>query len=256
MEDAINILCATDNNYAPYCGIMLTSLFDSNKDCHFVVYIFEDGSVAKENVDKYQRLAKKYGNEVVLKTIDENMVKGFPLKDNTYITIPTYYRLLAAELLPDEIDKVIYLDCDIIINGDIKPLWNFNLNGLALAGARDCMPSVDLTCSRLGYPMLYDYINAGVLIYNLDYWRKNGLAEKVVDYINVDAPRLIWMDQDALNGALFDKKILISDCYNILYFFLKGIIGKSISPNVSINILMIVIMLLSYIIKDALNLGI
>ena len=47
--ETINILCATDNNYAPYCGIMLTSLFDSNRDCHFVVYIFQDGSMSEVN---------------------------------------------------------------------------------------------------------------------------------------------------------------------------------------------------------------
>ena len=167
--ETINILCATDNNYAPYCGIMLTSLFESNKDCHFVVYVFEDGSMSEENVGKYQHLSKKYGNEIVLKTIDGSMVKEFPINENTHITVPTYFRLFAADLLPKDVHKVIYLDCDVIVVGDIKPMWDMSLDDMALAGAMDCGPSFENVCNRLGYPVSFSYVNAGVLVLNLDF---------------------------------------------------------------------------------------
>jgi len=212
--ETINILCATDNNYAPYCGIMLTSLFESNKDCHFVVYVFEDGSVTDENIQKYRCLAKKYGNEIVLKTIDESMVKGFPINENAHITVPTYYRLFAADLLPKDVHKVIYLDCDVIVVGDIRPLWNVNLKDLAFAGIMDCTPLLDQSCNRLGYASSYSYINAGVLVYNLDCWRENGLVEKISGYIYENDANLIYMDQDALNGVLFDKKKMLPEQYN------------------------------------------
>ena len=48
-SERINILCATDNNYAPYCGIMLTSLFESNRDCGFNVFVFVDGCLSNAN---------------------------------------------------------------------------------------------------------------------------------------------------------------------------------------------------------------
>ena len=212
--ETINILCATDNNYAPYCGIMLTSLFESNKDCHFVVYVFEDGSVTEENVSKYQRLAKKYRNEIVLKTIDESMVKAFPMTANAYITMPTYYRLLAANLLPSDVHRVIYLDCDIIVNGDIKPLWDVNLGDKALAGIRGCSDYVQHHCERLGYPKSFDYFNAGVLTLDLDFWRMNQMSEKVYSFILHNSSALLLMDQDALNGVFYSKKILLPSRYN------------------------------------------
>ena len=217
--ETINILCATDENYAPYCGIMLTSLFDSNKDCHFVVYVFEDGSVTEENVSKYKRLAKKYGNKIVLKTIDESMVKGFPINENAHITIPTYYRLLAADLLPEDVHKFIYLDCDVIVVGDIRPLWEVSLDGLALAGAMDSGPSFDNTCNRLGYPVSFGYINAGVLVFNLDYWREKGLTERIYAFINEESYSLTWMDQDALNGVLYKEKLILPVRYNFSIMF-------------------------------------
>ena len=215
MEDTINILCATDNNYAPYCGIMLTSLFDNNKDCHFVVYIFEDGSVVEENVEKYQRLASKFGNEIVLKTIDENLLKGFPINDNLHITIPTYYRLFAEELLPDDIHKVIYLDCDIIVKGNIKPLWQVDLNDKAVAGVNDCNGGPQ--CKRLNYDPSFGYFNAGVMVCNLDYWRKNQLMDRFLEYIQNNRnnkTKLYYMDQDVLNVMLRGEIVLLSERFN------------------------------------------
>lgn len=219
--ETINILCATDNNYAPYCGIMLTSLFESNKDCHFVVYVFEDGSMSEENVGKYQHLSKKYGNEIVLKTIDGSMVKEFPINENTHITVPTYFRLFAADLLPKDVHKVIYLDCDVIVVGDIKPMWDMSLDDMALAGAMDCGPSFENVSNRLGYPVSFSYVNAGVLVLNLDYWREKGLTERIFTFINEKSYSLTWMDQDALNGVLYKQKLILPARYNfsVLFFY-------------------------------------
>lgn len=215
--ETINILCATDNNYAPYCGIMLTSLFESNKDCHFVVYVFEDGSVTEENVSKYQRLAKKYGNEIVFKTIDESMVKGFPTVEG-WVSLPTYYRLLAPEVLPESTSKIIYFDSDIIVKGDIKPLWKVNLDGMAIAGSRRADNWRDISFSeRLGYNSFDEYFNAGVLVINLDFWRANDISKALLDYIRLNIgnkSKLLYMDQDALNVVLHDKKVFFPERYN------------------------------------------
>lgn len=210
----INILCATDDNYAPYCGIMLTSLFDSNKDCRFNVYVFEDGSVSKANRVKYQRLGKRYGNEITILTIDDSMIRGFPMNAETYITLPTYYRILASELLPTEWQKVIYLDVDMIVCGDIKPLWDVDLTGKALAGVIDCSPWTGCVCERLGYPQSFGYFNAGLLALNLDYWRNNKIGERIVAYVSQYYSDLRYMDQDALNGVLYEEIVLLPARYN------------------------------------------
>lgn len=210
----INILCAIDNSYAPYCGIMLTSLFENNKDCHFVVYVFEDGSVTETNVKKYQRLSKKYGNEIVFRTIEGSLVDGFPVRKGANITIPTYYRLLAANLLPDNVHKVVYLDCDTLVVDDIKPLWEVDTTNVAIAGVRDHYLSRGKDW-RPNTP--YDYINAGVLVMNLDYWRRNGVYSRIFDYIQMnrdDETKLFYMDQDTLNAVLNENKKVLPERFN------------------------------------------
>lgn len=108
---------------------------------------------------------------IVLQTINESMVKDFPINEHMHIMLPTYYRLLAAELLPKEVHKVIYLDCDCIVCGDIRGIWDVDLTVKAIAGVKDCREEIQQR--RLGYSLDFDYVNAGVLVYNLDYWREH-----------------------------------------------------------------------------------
>lgn len=212
-NETINILCATDENYAPYCGIMLTSLFDSNRDCHFNVYVFIDGNFSDTNKEKYYRLGQKYKNAINLMKIDNSMIEAFPMT-SYHITRPTYYRLLVTELLPINIHRVLYLDCDLIVVGDIKSLWNVDLCGGAIAGVSECTP--DCHCSRLEYPVTFGYFNAGVMVIDLDYWRENKTFEKLCMFSSQSGSKLELYDQDILNGYLFDKKQLLPARFNFI----------------------------------------
>ena len=223
-NEIINILCATDDNYAPYCGIMLTSLFESNKENRFDVYVFVDGNLSDKNARKIKKLEERYGNIIHLKTIDNKLIKGCPINKlnelgtHLYVTLPTYYRLLAADLLPDTIHKIIYIDCDVIVNGNILPMWEVDMAGMAIAGVKDCGNDV-YNFKLLDYPEEYGYINAGVAIYNLDYWRKEGLSARLFDYARKNASVLRFMDQDVVNGVLYDKKVLLAERWNFQNVF-------------------------------------
>lgn len=222
----INILCATDNNYAPYCGVMLTSLFESNKGSRFEVWNLIDGDLSEENRQKFEELACQYKNVIHLVAMDNERLRNCPINrlnnedTHKYITLPTYYRLLATELLPEEVHKVIYLDCDIAVNGDITPLWNVDLTDKAIACVRDCYVFDKQIDERLGYPSEAGYFNAGVAVYNLDYWRKEHVSERIFDYIKEKGSQLKFMDQDAVNGELWAEKTFVPERFNfqVVYF--------------------------------------
>jgi len=224
--EKISVLCATDDRYAPYCGIMLTSLFESNRDCEFMVFVFVDGCLSETNQNKFKKLAQRYGCVVNLMTIDDRLLKNCPINgqrnidNHSWVSRPTYYRLLASELLPKEIQKVIYLDCDVAVIGDIKPFWEMDLSGKAMAGVRDCDAAKN--CVRMGNPSESTYVNAGVALYNLDYWRENHLSDLFYDYIQKNEAKLLLMDQDVVNGVLYDKIQLMPERYNFqVAFFAK-----------------------------------
>lgn len=212
MNEQINILCATDNNYAPYHGVMLTSLFMNNRDCHFDVYMLSDETWQPTETKRFEKLCKKFKSTFHLILIDNSAIRNFPQR--VHITLPTYYRLLACRLLPNSVHKILLLDGDIIIKGDIRPLWHINLDNYAFAAAED-MDSVTGECyERLGYDSKYGYCNAGVSLYNFDYWRENHVSEKMIQLITEQPDTLKWMDQDAINMLLYKEKFNIPLRYN------------------------------------------
>ena len=220
--EAISVLCATDNNYAPYCGIMLTSLFESNNDCRFEVFLLHDGCLSTANERKLELLGSKYGNSIRLMAIDSTLVGGYSAHSTSHImTLPTFYRLIATTVLPVELHKVIYLDCDVIVNGDVGAFWNIDMDGYALACVKDCLFNYNSqTYLRLGYLEEFGYFNAGILLINMDYWRIFDLPKLYKEFYRKAKPEQLWMmDQDILNSVLFDKKLFVSERFNLQNLF-------------------------------------
>jgi len=222
-RETINILCATDDNYAPYCGIMLTSLFENNKDCHFVVYVLVDGSLSNKNKRKYAELEKKYDCQVRLEKVEEEVFRCCPIHKTSHaISLPTYYRLLASQILPEDIKKVIYLDCDLIVNENIRQFWNIDIKNVALAAVKECLHHfMDDTYQRLQYPKSDGYFNAGVLLLNLDYWREHQVVSRLFAFFDTaSSEQLQMMDQDVMNSVLHNEKLLVKESYNYQTEFL------------------------------------
>lgn len=221
-SNVINILCSTDDNYVPYCGIMLTSLFESNKDIKFEVYLFTE-FLNEDNLLLLQQLASVYNNSIYVKYVDDTIVEKFPIKLSDHVSLATYYRLFAPDLLPESVHKIVYLDCDMIVNGNVFPLWNEDISGYALGAVDDESVDSDVKYQRLKYSSDYGYFNAGVLLLNLDYWRRHNVMEKCLKYISDFPERLMFHDQDVLNAVLFEEKKNISLKYN----FQTGFIYRS-----------------------------
>ena len=215
----INILCTPDDNYIPYCGIMLTSLFENNKDLIFKVYIVSK-SINKANQQKLELLATTYNASTEIITIDDNLLKCCPIRPGDHVSIAAYYRLLAAEVLPKELDKILYFDCDIIVNGSIKGLYEEDIEDFVFGAVRDEAYYYDRKYERLCYDKQYSYINSGVVLFNLKRWRKECCSSKCLEYISKYPERIIFHDQDTLNGVLYDKMKLLPLKYNMQTGFL------------------------------------
>ena len=219
MDERINILIGSDINYAPYYGVMLTSLFMNNKESKFDVYLLTDDTWTEAETRRFNLLCSNYNSNFYVFVVNVNLVKDFPRAG--HITLPTYYRLQACNILPSTIHKILYLDGDMIVLGDIRPIWNINIDNYAFAGAED-MDSINHECfERLRYDASYGYYNAGVSLYNFDYWRANHISEKLICLINENPNIIKWMDQDAVNLLLHDKRYKLPLRYNFQVYYLN-----------------------------------
>lgn len=219
IEKKYNILCATDDKYVPYCGIMLTSLFENNINCQINVYLLtEELNLSNRSILK--ELSLKYNQEINIVIVDGEKLNGCPIKPEDHVSLATYYRLLAPILVQQDIDRILYLDCDMVVNDSIEELYNIELKDTAVAAVLDEDYITREKYKRLDYPEEKKYFNAGMLLINLSYWRKNRVMERCFDYIHNNPERITFHDQDTLNYVLQDEKILISTRNNLQTGFL------------------------------------
>ena len=132
-----------------------------------------------------------------------------------FVSKECYLRLFAAEILPERIDRLIYLDSDIVVVDDLRPLWRLELGDNLVAAAPDypLLPAVVSADRRqlLGMPVEHEYVNSGVLVMDLSRWRRDRATERLCRYIARQGARLTFYDQDAINAVLHDR-IQLLDC--------------------------------------------
>jgi len=163
-------------------------------------------------------------------TVDSSIIAKFPMPNGKllkHISAATYYRLLIPELLPSTVQKVIYLDCDIIVRKSLHELWDTDISNFALGAVHQIVDEI-IHAQRLSYPLKFGYFNAGVLLINVDYWRKHNIQNKLISYLINNYKTIIYHDQDALNAILFDKTLLLPCKWNMLNFFFMKAVFKAV----------------------------
>ena len=132
----MNISLCTDNNFVKPALVCITSIFENNKGENVSVYILTDG-ISDEAKGSFSLLAQQYGQRIIIKEIDKSCFNGLTV--NERFPVSMYYRFLLPDMLQKE-EKVLYLDCDIIVRHSLKPLYDIGLYGKALAAvvAQSC----------------------------------------------------------------------------------------------------------------------
>lgn len=130
-----------------------------------------------------------------------------------YISTETYYRYLLPNLLPN-IDKILYMDADIVVNGDISPLYDTDLANCYIAGADDSYIAAINHKPQIGLDNSELYVNAGVLLMNLKQMRTDNIPQKLIDTTKNMASKVKYQDQDIINIVCRGKILEFDSIYN------------------------------------------
>ena len=197
----IPICFATDDNYVPFLTVALASLLDnSSKDNFYKIYVLTS-HLSQENMDSILKQQKENSSiEFVQLSKELDKVQDmFHLRD--YYSKETYYRIFIPNLFP-QYQKVLYLDCDITVLGDVSELYNTQIHGYYVGAVQE---EVMQTFEVFGnYVEKADginrknYFNAGILLINCRRWRNKLIAERFVDLLNRYKFRVV-QDEDYLN---------------------------------------------------------
>ena len=191
--DKIDIVIAADDNYAQHCCVLITSILLNNSN-YFNFHIL-DGGISKKNKILIEELKQIKSFSINYYEMNKYNYSFLPL-NRSWISISTYYRLFLTDILSDTIQKVLYLDCDIVVDGNILELWNEDINEFYAAVIED--ESSINHAKRLG---LKYYFNAGVLLLNLKKLRESDFQNSWIEYFKINENIITMQDQDILNGV-------------------------------------------------------
>ncbi|BAY25886.1 glycosyl transferase family 8 [Calothrix sp. NIES-2100] len=213
----MEILFCFDEQYEQHFGVAVTSLILNNLEHVKQVHIITN-KINSNLHHKLEQLKAKCDVNFLIYQIDDASVKN--LKLSYHISSASYYRLLAADLLPSHLSKVLYLDSDLIVNGSLLELYNYDLSNYIIAAYSGLAKAV-ATKKRLQLQSDY-YFNAGVMLINLDAWRKIDVGSKCLDLIRNQPDLVLLLDQDALNKVIDGQFLNLDNKWNSLVNLYAG----------------------------------
>ncbi|MBR6615050.1 MAG: glycosyltransferase family 8 protein [Lachnospiraceae bacterium] len=226
----MNILYASNDGFARHLGTSMYSLFDKNRGAETItVYVLSLG-LSEENIRKLQEIADTFGRELVILELGD-IRKRFDFEvDTGGYDISIMGRLFMGEMLPEEVDRVLYLDCDTVIVRSIEKMWKTNL-GEAILGAVPEPTIYEAVKDFIGLGTEDSYYNSGVLLVDLKRWREEQVQEKLMQFLREKGGALFASDQDLINGALKGRiHTLMPVCNffpNYRYFSYKTLVEHS-----------------------------
>lgn len=210
MDNKVDLVLISDNNYIMQLYITLISLKASkNSDSFYKIYLV----LMNVTENNKKEILKLRDNNFELNIIEKNITKITNF-DNTYInnySIAIFFKLELDEILKN-LDKVLFLDCDIIVTKDLSSLYNIDMSTYYLAGCKDITPIIHHI--KIYNKYYGNYFNVGVLLLNLKLIRQDAFFYKVRNYYLTQGNNFMFPEQDALNNIIGDKVKILPPKYN------------------------------------------
>lgn len=213
------LVCAADENYVRPLAVTLHSAASNLKSGNHLQVVLMDGGIGESSWQKLEQTLA--GLPISIQIVKPNRTEVADLGISHHITHTAYFRLLSARLLPENLDRVIYLDSDVLVQDDLTELWKMELqNNYCLAAADIACPFVDARFApgrfrksipylatmapipnwkALGLDPRQPYFNSGVMVLNLKRWRDDAVETRLIRCLR-DHAKYVWCwDQYALN---------------------------------------------------------
>lgn len=200
-SENINLVFASDNNYFPFTiTTLISTLKNYNGNQLISVFLLVDQNLNERNTQEINELKNKYKFECEQIIVEASLFNG--IKTSEGISIATYYRLLMHDLLPERVEKALYLDSDLIIRGSIDELYNSEFDSNIFIGVEDSI-SIDYN-KKFGIPPYGHHINAGVLLINLKLIREFDFLELIKIFLSINKYRITLGDQQIICEIFYD----------------------------------------------------
>lgn len=213
----LNVLYGCDDNYAPYTGVSLLSLFENNKDIEEITIYLAAMNFSEVNLSKFRRLAEQYGRKLVVQDTEraQEYMKTYQCKGWNG-SLATWLRFFVLEQIPEDVNRLLWIDSDTIVNGSLRDLIEIPLEGYPVAAVCDSVCYWERF--RLGIAKSEPYFNAGVILFNLPVWQGNDVLGKMMEHLEKYVQYYKANDQDLLNDFFKGQILKLPMRYNLQGF--------------------------------------
>lgn len=205
----MNIVYTFDNGYVDITLVSIASLLDCN-DPQNINIIIVDGGISEKNKKKIKKIISDKNSSVSFKKmVDLNSIIDFNLDSKGWSPI-CFVRLFYASIL-NEYDKVLHIDCDTLITGNIEDMYMTDILDVYGAACYDCIPRTKI---EAGIARTDTYISNGVLLLNLKKWREDNVENSFIDYMKHN--NMPHLDQDVLSAVIGMNVKILNPEYNMM----------------------------------------
>ena len=204
-KSVMNILVTLNSGYIGPLSVMLKSIMINEPDEEIHLYVAHS-PLTEKDFDIIDRVIDKTRTTVHPVAVSPSLLEHAPVLKR--ISKETYYRLLVLDIIPVDVERILYMDPDIVVNKSMRELYNVDFNGSIIAGAGHTAGCVEwYNKKRLAMPENSHYVNAGVLMFNLAEMRKFCTTQDIFDYIEKNLKKLWLSDQDVINGMFGGRTV-------------------------------------------------
>ena len=210
----LNVLYQFNEKYAPFAGASITSLFENNREMEEIIVYILGENLSDDSQEKLCRLAETYERKLIFKETAKLIEKmkewGIPAYRGSYAA---NMRLFLPLILEGRIDRILYLDADTIVNGNLKTLMELEMKNAALGMVMDSLGGNHKRA--LGFDENEPYYNSGAILFDLNNWRACECTERIIEHIIQGNIAYAAPDQDLLNVVCKDNIITLEPRYNV-----------------------------------------
>jgi lipopolysaccharide biosynthesis glycosyltransferase len=216
-ENTIPIFVASDDGYAPFVGVTATSIME-NTNSQVYLYVLDSG-ISEHNKERLRSIERTYSNFLIsfIEVNLQDLFGAFKLHNKSH-TLNVYSRYLIPGLAKG-MEKVIYMDVDVVVRGDIQKLYNEDLGKYSIGAIPEYTNVLDEHKKELGLSRKHKYFNAGVLLLNIKEFHKKNILKDIVRMTLDIKPK--YQDQDIFNLYFENNYKIFDSKYNVSYWMWK-----------------------------------
>lgn len=219
----MNVFYFSSDLFASVVAVSMVSLLENNKEQEKITFYIVDDGISDEKKILLNNMVVQYESDnikrdvVYLEALVPEILLKYPFKDRYQIG-HSYFRMCIGTILPESVDRVLCLDSDTLICGNLSELWNVDMKGNILAGVSDCM---NIMKYKHQFHMNKNdlYCNAGMYLVDLKKWREEKVEDKIIKRIHEQNGNVFFFEQTLMNWSCSGKILQLPPKYNAYTLF-------------------------------------